>query len=251
MIQLTGGDNFALGMDGPAHDVQRAIMLAAMHPATDTPRILAETRHLTQTLIASSGGRIDVMHDLYPRSDGDLPQLFRPRHRQPDAFADRAIAISALIFADPFGNDKIRRLALNGAARIRFLVDRAILRAHSAPRADTVIDRLVEMQKTNPTLTDGQIRSIIIGMMTGLVPTNSLAAGKMLVELLHRPAAMRDAIAHAAAAETAREKGEEDTARVHRSALRDLLYEAGRLSPALWPGQWRYARTDGVVAAER
>ena len=60
---------------------------------------------------------------------------------------------------------------------------------------------------------------------------------------------MRDAIAHAAAAEAAREKGEEDTARVHRSALRDLLYEAGRLSPALWPGQWRYARTDGVVAA--
>jgi Dyp-type peroxidase family len=250
MIQLTGGDNFALGMDGPAHDVQRAIMLAAMHPATDTPRILAETRHLTQTLIAGSGGRIDVMHDLVTRVAMETcSNYFGLDIDEPDAFADRAIAISALIFADPFGNDKIRRLALNGAARVRFLVDRAIRRAHHAPRADTVIDRLVEMQKTNPTLTDGQIRSIIIGMMTGLVPTNSLAAGKMLVELLHRPAARRDAIAHAAAAEEAHKNGDEDTFKTHRSALRDILYEAGRLSPALWPGQWRYAVTDGVIAA--
>jgi Dyp-type peroxidase family len=248
MRQATGGDDFALGIDGPRHDAQRTIMLAAMHPA-DASRILAETRHLTQTLIAGSGGRIDVMHDLITRvATETCSSYFGLDLVEPDAFADRALAISAMIFADPFGTATTRRLALNGAARIRFLVDRAILRAHRAPRADAVVDRLVGMQKADPTLTDGQIRAILIGMMTGMVPTNSLAASKMLLEIVSRPAVLRDAIAHAAASEAAHKKGDKDTAKTHRSALRDILYEAGRFSPSLAPGQWRYARTDGVIA---
>ena len=74
-----------------------------------------------------------------------------------------------------------------------------------------------------------------MGLTIGFVPTNSLAAGKMLEALLDRPAAMRAAVAAAATRD--------------RKALQDILVEAARLNPALSPGQWRYVKQDAVIAA--
>ena len=78
-----------------------------------------------------------------------------------------------------------RFCALNGAARIRSVIDqsisvidRSIRDGKAAP--DTVLGRLIALKGKDPTLTNGQIRAIMVGLLTGFIPTNTLGAGKIL-----------------------------------------------------------------------
>ncbi|WP_322514555.1 cytochrome P450 [Rhodopseudomonas palustris] len=233
MTELAGGTNFVLGLEGPEHDRQNAIIRSVLRPA-DLDRIRQLSAHYTTILIDASGGRIDVMKDLMTRvATETCCGYFGLEPEDPDAFAEWAMSISALLFADPFGNAATRRLALNGAAQVRDVIDRAIARAKAAPETDTVVGRLVA-QASDGVVTEDEIRAILVGLVTGFIPTNTLAAGKMLEELLRRPKEWAEAIACA---------GRDDAA-----GLQAILLEAGRLNPALAPGQWRYATADGVIA---
>ena len=233
MTELAGGTNFVLGLEGPDHDRQNAIIRSVLRPS-DLGRIKQLSAHYTSILIDASGGRIDVMKDLMTRvATETCCGYFGLDPDDPDAFAEWAMSISALLFADPFGNAATRRLALNGAAQVRDVIDRAIERAKAAPETDTVVGRLVA-QLGDGVVTEGEIRAILVGLVTGFIPTNTLAAGKMLEELLGRPNVWKDAIDCA---------GRDDVA-----GLEAILLEAGRLNPALAPGQWRYATADGVIA---
>ncbi|MBB1091405.1 cytochrome P450 [Rhodopseudomonas palustris] len=233
MTELAGGTNFVLGLEGPEHDRQNAIIRSVLRP-TDLDRIKSLARHYAQILIDGSGGRIDVMKDLMTRvATETCCGYFGLAPEDPDAFAEWAMSISALLFADPFGNAATRRLALNGAAQVREVIDRAIARAKAAPETDTVVGRLVA-QSSDGAVTEGEIRAILVGLVTGFIPTNTLAAGKILEELLRRPKVWAEAIDCA---------GRDDT-----TGLEAILLEAGRLNPALAPGQWRYATKDGVIA---
>ncbi|HYD08171.1 MAG TPA: cytochrome P450, partial [Reyranella sp.] len=160
----------------------------------------------------------------------------------PNAFLDRSFAISNVIFADPFGSKVARRAAISGALRFRYLIDRAIDRAEAQPR-DAFIDRLVAAKRAQAggVLTKeakDEIRSIAIGTLTGLIPTNTLGAGKVLEELLRHPEHFEQA------KQIARDYEDPTKAadRLHnRTRLKAILFEAARLNPALFPGQWRYA----------
>lgn len=233
MTELAGGTNFVLGQEGPEHDRQNAIIRSAMRP-DDLDRIRALSAHYAKILIAGSGGRIDVMKDLLTRvATETCCDYFGLKPDDPDAFAEWAMSISALLFADPFGNDATRQLALNGSAQIRAVADRAIARAEAEPETETLVGRLVG-QMRNSDVTRGEIRAILVGLITGFIPTNTLAAGKMLDELLSRKQAWRDAI--------------DCATRGDMPGLEAILLEAARLNPALAPGQWRYARKDGIIA---
>ena len=240
MRALTGGADFLLGQDGPEHDQQREI-LEAVVLRSDAPGILENTRRLTELLLKNSGGRIDIMQDLLGRVFTETcSDYFGLDLDEPDAFADRTISVSALIFADPFGNAETRKLALNGAVRIRYLIDRAIDRAHAAPRAGTVIDRLVQYRRADGTAVDkAEIRAMALGTIIGLIPTNTLGAGKMIEELQRR-GLLQSLIGAASAAEKARTAGDADAAKRHRLELKKMLVEAARLNPALFPGQFRH-----------
>ncbi|TWT13072.1 cytochrome P450 [Reyranella sp. CPCC 100927] len=240
MKELAGGTNFVLGMEGPEHDRQHDIIQRVVLPP-DAIAVRTHTRHLTNALLAGSGGRIDVMHDLITRVAAETCcRYFGLDIEEPEAFADRAMSVSNLLFADPFGKDKNRQLALDGAARIRALIDRAIARAKMQPRPGTLVDRLVELQSNpgiGPAPTDSEIRAILVGLATGFIPTNTLAAGKVLQELLRRPDAMRLATEKARAGD--------------RAGLKKILFEAARLNPALAPGQFRYAVRDTTIGTKR
>jgi Dyp-type peroxidase family len=233
MTELAGGTNFVLGLEGPDHDRQNAIIRSVLR-RDDLDRIKELAGHYTRILIDGSGGRIDVMKDLMTRvATETCCSYFGLDPEDPDAFAEWAMSISGLLFADPFGNAATRRLALNGAAQVREVIDRAIARAKAAPETDTVVGRLVA-QMNDGVVTEGEIRAILVGLVTGFIPTNTLAAGKILQELLGRPKVWAEAIACA---------GKDDTA-----GLGAILLEAARLNPALAPGQWRYATRDSVIA---
>jgi len=240
MIDLAGGTNFALGMEGPEHEAQNRTIRQVLR-REDAVAVCAHTRHVTKALIAGSGGRLNVMQDLFARVTAETcGRYFGLDLEDPDLFADSTMALSALLFADPFGKEATRLTAHAGAARVRAVMDRAIERAKARatthPRPDAIVDRLVALQASSPSKnvpSDGEMRAILVGLATGFIPTTGLAAPKILLELLRRPNAL------ALARQTAR-TGDRD-------GLKKILLEAGRLNPALAPGQWRYARQDTTI----
>jgi cytochrome P450 len=104
---------------------------------------------------------------------------------QETEFAHWAIAMSVYMFADPTGNPAYRRIAHAAGDRMRPLLDAAIADAKGdAGGRDTVVARLVKMQHADPAITDDVIRGHLLGMITGFVPTNTIAAGHMLEVLV-------------------------------------------------------------------
>ena len=237
MTDIAGGANFALGMDGERHTRQRNIILKVMR-RDDAARLAELSGSFARALIFASGGTIDVISDLVTRVAAETcARYFGLDITDPDAFAEWAMSLSALLFADPSGEAATRTLALNGAARVRAVVDRAIRKSRENPGRgdDTLVDRLVALQASGEALspTDDEMRAILVGMVVGFIPTITLGAARMLEELLRRPKVMKEAIVAAA--------------REDKGALSAILLEAARLNPALQPGQWRYARRDAVI----
>jgi len=231
MVELAGGYPFVLGLEDTDHIAQRKLLLSVIEKS-DPDRVGRTAGAAARRLIEASLGRIDVMKDLITRAGTEAcAEYFGLHLDDPDAFAEGTMAISALLFADPQGDADTRLLALHGAARVRQAIDASRHPRIGAPRPDTLLGRLAAL---DPAPSDAEVRAILVGLATGFVPTTTLAAGKMIEELLKRPAAMR------LAQDAARNKD--------RDRLQKILLEAARLNPALFPGQFRYARKAGVIA---
>ncbi len=194
-------------------------------------------------LLENSAGRIDVVGDLLKRVPAEIClRYFGLKFDDVDALGDWTMAISALLFGDPYGVPETRALALNGTRRLRFVIDDALARTQLLCRqgklpaeGETLIERLVLLQQQGA-VTDAEIRAILVGLATGFIPTNTLAATRMLQVLLDRPEAMAMARAAALADDL--------------PTMRRIVLEAGRLSPALSPGQWRYCPQDTSVMVD-
>jgi cytochrome P450/deferrochelatase/peroxidase EfeB len=255
MRAIIKGANFALGMDGEDHRKQRNTILSVVDPKADADRVVTRTREVVESLIKWSGGRIDVMRDLLARTMMEAcNDYFGLELEEPNAFLDRTFANSALLFADPLGNPDWRRQTLSGAVYNRHVIDRAIDQAEDLLRAgkpvpDTVITRLVKLQlRQGGTPNKDEIRAITIGTVTGLVPTNTLGAAKMLEELKRRPDVFKDVTEIARAWKTATT---DEARKAQRAELKKILWELSRLSPGLQPGQWRVAARDTQIAGRR
>jgi cytochrome P450 len=153
------------------------------------------------------------------------------------------MAMSSSLFGPPSDDvDKAERtMGRAGGERVSAVVDRAIVDAKAAGApGDTVLARLIRLQaeqralQHERALTDVDIRSYLIGMITGFVPTNTIAAGNLLVMLLRRPDFM-------ARAQAAVDAGDDDL-------LKRCLFEAMRFQP-LNPGPFRVCTQDYRIAA--
>ena len=234
MKELGGGSTFLLGLDGEPHDRLHAILTRVLRPE-DTWQIGAMARDFTAGLLDNSGGEIDVIADLLRRVPTEIClRYFGLTCPDPDLFADWTLAVSALLFGDPYGDPATRRLAKHAQVRLTAVIDDAIARHRQvldrgSPRIEartTLVERLLLVQRDEKSLTDGDIRAMLLGLAAGFVPTNTLAGAKMLEELLDRPEAL------ALARDAARSEDAE--------TMRKIVLEAGRLNPALAPGQWRH-----------
>ena len=235
---LNDGPNFLLGMSkGPDYDnVYRDIVAAFRRE--DVAQVVAPLSHsFTVDKLASCSGRIDAVRELITW----VPSMISEAYYGvtiPDKyeFADWTIAMSTFMFGNPSDRPDYRRIALAGAARLQRLIDDSIAKARleiDGPR-DDVLMRLVRQQRQGDgTPTDKVIRAYMIGMITGFVPTNTMAAGHMLEMLLRRPDFMQQARAAAIA-------GDDDL-------LRRCLFEAMRFMP-LNPGPFRICVQDYTIA---
>ncbi len=256
MRDLTGGEDFALGLqDGPVYQRQLGFMKSVMR-ADDLPRVARNARQIAEHAVAYSGGEIDAVEDLLVRVAVETcADYYGLSVDEPIQFAHWLMSLSTLLFADYLGDPKVRRLALAGAVRVRRVMDDAILRAHEIARwqlappppdstmtsvfgqsvrwyEETLVGRFVALQLADPMSgpSDGEIRAMLIGMAVGYVPTGGGAGGNILDVLLQRPEWL------AKAHDAAREGRDE--------ALSRILTEAMRFSPPINPGVPRYVTRD-------
>lgn len=231
---LGGGVDNVLSVDDGRHERFRTI-LSANISSDDIDKVAVWSRQSAEQLMAAGGGRLDVMRDLLTRSAAEASArwLGLTTH-DPDGFAEWTMAVSGMIFGDYFAEENARKQAAIGSAHLCGLIDDAISRVHfnnlrhpnsTRPRA-TLIDKLV----TDGRMSDEEIRAAVIGLATAFVPTNTLAGGNMLEELMSSPERFGEARRAAMSGDKAK--------------LLDLLLEAGRRNPALSPGLWRHIPRD-------
>jgi cytochrome P450 len=238
VVTLNGGPNFLLGMpDGPDYQLVRKQVLSVFRRDDIDAIVTPMAARIAGKLVAASNGRIDAVQDLLTL----VPTMICEEYYGvpvPDklAFANWTIAMSTFMFGNPSDNPAYRRIALAGADRVRPVVDAAIARAKAGEGdPNTVTARLVRLQADGaPGLSDVVIRSYLIGMITGFVPTNTMAAGHMLEMLLRRPDFMAPTLAAARAGDDER--------------LKRCLFEAMRFWP-LNPGPFRICLADYTIAA--
>ncbi len=240
MKEVAGGVIFALGIDGVEQVRQNTIVRRVIKPELDISLIKSLTARFANALLENSGGKIDAVNELFKRTATEVcARYFGLSIDDPDGFADWMMACSSLLFGDPYGAEKTRALALSGAVRLRIVLDESIRRTKIRLQRlgkvgvaeETVVERLIALQATQANsdpISDDEIRAILFGMLTGFVPTNTLAAGKMLSEIVSRPDVLANAIGAAANGTSGREQ------------MKQILLEAGRLNPAISPGVWRY-----------
>lgn len=236
MMEMTSGPNFVLGMqDGPEYQRQHAQILQAFRRDDVATSVTPLSARFANDIVAACGGRIDAIEDLITR----VPTLLCESYygvpiADKRVFAQWTIAMSGYMFGPPGKRPENAGTAVAAANCIRPVIENAIRDAKvAASRPDTILARFVAMQAQGAEgLTDDVIRGHLFGMITGFVPTNTIAAGNVLEMLLRRP----DFMARARAAALA----DDD------DLLRRCLFEAMRFKP-INPGPFRVCREDYTI----
>mgnify|MGYP006396090097 CR=1 FL=1 len=235
MRALAGGEAFLLGLDGAPHERQKRILLELIEHPRDLELVARLSSEYGNALLDAGKGHIDAQRDLITRTAAEVcARYFGFDLRDADLFAQWTIAASNFLFADPTGKPVAAELASAAGAGLRAAADRALAAAAKLEEPpDTLAGRLVRMGRKPDGPSMAESRAILIGLAVGFVPTNALAGGKMLAFLSRHRGARDQAIKAARSGDDA--------------ALRRILLEAGRLDPALAPGQWRWCPSDTQV----
>lgn len=266
MEELGGGTQGVLGMDGSDHAALRTAIWSQLGDRDLLEADMAEIRSWTRTyanaLLDAGNGDIDVCRDLITRTATEVCCRYMGiSPDDPDAFGEWGIALSMLLFGDPTGDERVGEQGRIGAAHLRGLIDDAIAHEirNSAHRVEGKTDEERAAMRSGRSLLfrllmvermpRERVRATIIGLATGFVPTNTLAAGNILEELLARPGLMGRARSAAIALASARAAGDADREALHLAELEEALLQAARRNPALSPGIWRH--TEGSAELMR
>lgn len=234
---LNGGPNFVLGMaDGPDYQKLHK-QTVSVFPLEDNENIVGPLAYAEASNLLEEGqGEIDGVRGLLTLVPTRICEKYYGLKIEDEYnFARWTIAMSSYMFGNPNDDPNLEKAAVAAGSMVRPIVDDAIARAKSDPSLDTITARLVRMQIESPDdMPDEIIRAILIGMVTGFVPTNTMASGHMLDLLLDK----KDWMAQA-----------QDAARADDDdRLKRCLFEAMRFWP-LNPGPFRIAGEDVTIAA--
>jgi cytochrome P450 len=234
------GTPFVLGIDDVArHDAQAKLVMQAFRRSDVDQEVKRICWKAAQDVITSAENRTI---DAIPRLITHVPievcrQYYGIEIEDPRKFAYAAIDVSGHLFGLPPVTPK--ESVDIAAEYVRAVVQQAIDRASGAgssartagPR--TVVERLVKPAASDPRVSREDIRSFLIGMIVGFVPTNTIAGGHILEMLLRHPSFLEPARAAAKA-------GDDDL-------LKHCLFEAMRFKP-LNLGPFRICSRDYTIA---
>jgi len=236
MMELIAGPHFVLAMqDGDDYRRQRRQIMHAFRLEDVNPGIAKFSRQLADTIVGGSRGRLDAVEDLLTFVPTRICQdYYGLKIQDPKLFAQWTLAVSAYVFASPWGGrDRHTATAQTAASCMRATIEESIYKAHGAPDPGTIVGRLVMMQKQSGEPNDDLIRAELFGMVVGFVPTNTIASAHMLEMLLRR----RDMLELAQAAAS-----KDDDERLWR-----CLFEALRFKP-INPGPFRECASEYTIA---
>lgn len=237
MRQLTGGDNFFLGMQ-PGWDYMRdtsAMRLAAR--MTDVEDIvLPRARDLAAGIVADADGTLDLPPALTMQVPWDMTDTYFGVGG-PDAatMQDWTTTLFWYLFGDLAADPDLGSRALDQAEALRNWLDAAVAARKSSPTAvPDILNRCLALQAADtPGMSDPGIRNNLLGILIGAIPTISKAACLALDELFRQPEGLRMAQA---------------AARSHDDAkLAACIWEALRFNPHN-PVVYRRAVRDTVIA---
>ena len=268
MKALLGGDvEAALGMrNTEKYQFYLNLMKKILRPE-DLPRISENAAKISESLIDYASGEIDAVRDLQTRvSVETCADYFGLTINHPDEFALWMMSMSAVLFSDPYGDEKTWRRALKGARNVTAVIDAAYHRMDSIAGEiedineattpipveklkysdkerdnlpNTLMGRLVLLQRASasgsPELEE--IRSMIVVLATGWVPTGAAAGGNILEYLLNNKKALKQAQKQASSGDD-RELGK-------------CLLEAMRFSPPINPGLPRHTLEETHLEVKR
>jgi cytochrome P450 len=237
MEEITGGDVFVLGRPDDERYARDSANIASVMRREDLGElILPGVREHAEAIVEGARGRIDVPADL----TSQVPARFvRGYFGLPEGCEDTLIEVTTdcfwYLFYDLSAETEVREKALSAAERFRSLLDDAIAAAKASPDDTTVLGRFLQLQEAGvPGNSDQEIRTNLIGLISGTIPTMSRLTSCALDALIDRPDAL--AKAHDAARMGAEE-------RVGAS-----VFEASRFAPFA-PMIYRRATRDAVIAA--
>jgi cytochrome P450 len=231
------GTPFVLGIDDAgAHRSQLQDVMAAF-TLSDVVEFVAPQsfESARKRLMEAPPGPFDAIPGLITAVPLDVCHRYygvvlEEQERQKFAYA--TIELSGHLFGFPPIEPTTDGRENDAGAYVRAIVDRSIDAEYAAPSgSETIVARLVRRFGNDKRA----IRSILIGMIVGFVPTNTMAGGHILEMLLRKPKMRK-------AAQIAAEAGDDD-------GLRHCLFEALRYMP-INPGPWRICYRDYTVAPD-
>jgi cytochrome P450 len=232
---LTGGEPFFLGMsDLPEYRAQLQVMRRVVM-ASDLPALGDKAEALAESLVAASGGRVEVVSLVRQVTFGVIAPYFgvpAPEQGRLDVWATRLFEFQ---FAGSPRDKELRAEVDEIAPAFRAHIDREIARRKAAPDdTDDILGRCLKLQVARePGYSDVEIRTALLCMVVGGAPQPPMVMPQAMEQLLRRPDALADARKAAVAGNDAR--------------LHDIVIEAIRFDP-LAPGLPRIAITDWTIA---
>jgi cytochrome P450 len=232
---ITGGEDFFLGLpDSPEYRAQLAAMRRVVAPS-DLSALGDRAEALANAIVATSGGRVDVVSLIRRVSFGLIAPYFgvpEPKQGRLDVWATRLFEYQFI--GSP--SDKALLADVDEIApAFRAHIDQEISRRKATPDAtDDVLGRCLRLQTAGETgYSDVEIRTALLCMVVGGPPQPPMVVPNAMEQLLRRPEAL--AAAHEAAVDG------------RDADLRDIVLEAMRFDP-LGPGLQRIALEDWTIA---
>ena len=259
MEEVTGGQNFFLGMqDTPQYTRDASLMRLAMRREDVPIRVAEFAEREAERIMQAAPGKIDVIAELTKvvptlwvgdyfgtpgRDRGQMTEaaslMFAYLFFPPDAAADKIALQAARTTCEYLDQTIAARKAERTGRKARMQAggarDGAAEGGSAASTRDDVLERLLQMQDSGmPGTDDLAIRNNIIGMLIGAIPTTSKCAVLCLDYLLSHPALLGGAQAAARA---------DDDKLVHQYVLESIRFNS------FGPGLFRLCVQDFVVGA--
>jgi cytochrome P450 len=226
MQVVAGGTNFFLGMQNSAdYERDHSHMLSVVRREDIARQVAPFIANTAETIVAASGGQIDVV--------GELSRIVPTRwvaayfgcpSPSDEDLADWSTAAFQYLFADIDNDPAVAAAARDASAKTRAWLDSSIAKRKAQPsqsgmlQPDDVLGRCLALQNAGvPGMDDITIRTNLLGLFVGAIPTTSKCCTQALDELLKRPADLA--------------KAQDAAASNNEPVLADYVFEALRFNP--------------------
>lgn len=196
MEVVAGGRNFFLGMpNSPEYERDHSHMLTVVRRQDIALQIAPFVAATAERLVTASAGRIDVIGQLSRVVPARwFAAYFGCPSPSDENLASWSTAIFHYLFADLANDPALALAAREASAKTRDWLDgciatrKAELAQTGASQPDDVLGRCLNLQSIGvPGMDDLSIRTNLLGLFVGAIPTTSKCCAQALDELLKRP----------------------------------------------------------------